>query len=77
MRDIETRGVDEQAASFRTQSSASVIRGYPWRTMPKGGMTQKKTNPAEGKPVDVPVPTRAEVFGDLVAKPHKDDRGKN
>lgn len=45
--------------------------------MPKGGMTQKKTNPAEGKPVDVPVPTRAEVFGDLVAKPHKDDRGKN
>ena len=41
--------------------------------MPKNGKTQK-TKPAKSKPVDIPVPTRGEVLGDLekVAKPRKD-----
>lgn len=45
--------------------------------MPKtnGDGPTQTTQPAEGEPVEIPVPTREEVFRDLgkVAKPRKTD----
>jgi len=48
--------------------------------MPKtnGDGPTQTTKPAEGEPVEIPVPTREEVFRDLgkVAKPRKSDKDK-
>jgi len=48
---------------------------YPWREMPKmtGSEPTQETTPAKGEPVEIPIPTREEVFRDLrnVAKPRK------
>jgi hypothetical protein len=49
--------------------------GYPWREMPKknGDEPTQETQPEEGEPVEIPIPTRGEVFRDLgkIAKPRK------
>jgi hypothetical protein len=51
---------------------------YPWRNTPKtnGNEPTQETQPKEGEPAEIPIPTREEVFRDLgkVAKPRKTPR---
>jgi hypothetical protein len=52
-----------------------MLTNYPGRQMPKGNGHEptQETEPEKGDPVEIPIPTRKEVFRDLgkVAKPRK------
>ena len=52
-----------------------LVTRYPRREMPQQNDDEptQKTHPKKGEPIEIPIPTREEVFRDLgkVAKPRK------
>lgn len=70
------QGSDARATfALEVPRSRPRLAVYRWREMPKvkGSEPTQETTPTKGGPVEIPIPTREEVFRDLenVAKPRQ------